>query len=484
MKNRPTTIALPLISLIFVFFLVGCDNNDDMGKIRVLHTSPDAPKVDVLLNNEPTVSELDYAVSSGYTEVDAQTYEVAVQAITPGGNVEVINVPALTVAKDSKTTILAVGTVSEETPSDIPLEAITVGDSASSPRGNQVAIRVVHASPTAGTLGNVDIYVTAPGGSLSTPVTLGYKEDIDLGAVPTDEYQIRITPNGDNTTILYDSGAVDLAPFKGKKLIIAAIDTTTSIESDPSDGAPVKLLVATDNSHLSIVDESTKTGARVVHLSPNAGMVAGGPVEVFASADGGMPIELIPTFNYFDIVPAANSYVAVAPADYTFSVAPDTNSVVDAVFTSDVLSLAQAEEYTVIAAGDVGGTPAFTLLPTQDNNRSIATQASVKVVHGAAAVGTVDVYVTAAGDFSVADVEGGMAGMPLLPDFEFGKISDYVAVAEGSYDIRVVDQASHTVVINVEGAPVSNGSVITAIAYGPDEADNDPATAGLMLLTN
>ena len=40
------------------------------------------------------------------------------------------------------------------------------------------------------------------------------------------------------------------------------------------------------------------------------------------------------------------------------------------------------------------------------------------------------------------------------------------------------------VAINVEGALLSNGSVVTAIAYGPDEADNNPAAPGLMLLTN
>ena len=105
-------------------------------------------------------------------------------------------------------------------------------------------------------------------------------------------------------------------------------------------------------------------------------------------------------------------------------------------------------------------------------------------MHGAAAVGTVDVYVTAADAFTVADVEGGMAGRPLVPDFEFGEITGYVPVAEGNYDVRVLDQASGTVVINVEGASLSNGDVVTAIAYGPDESDNDPATADLMLLTN
>ena len=272
-------------------------------------------------------------------------------------------------------------------------------------------------------MGAVDIYVTAPGGALSSPITLGYKEDADLSAVPAASYQIRITPNGSTTPLLYDSGSIDISGFAGEKLLIAAIDTTTATETDATDGAPVKLLVATDTADLTILDESTKVGARVVHLSPNAGAAAGGPVEVFATVNGAATVELIPAFDYFAIVPGASSYVGVDAADYEFSVAPNTDTITDAVYSSpSPLSLMQGNEYTVIAAGYVGGTPGFTLLPTADNNRMIATQASVKVVHGAAAVGTVDVYVTVAGNFSTAEVEAGMAGSPLVPDFDFGDL--------------------------------------------------------------
>lgn len=378
-----------------------------------------------------------------------------------------------------------------DTPTDVALEAITVNDSVATPGGSEVAIRVLHASPTAGSLGDVDIYVTDPGvATLNglTPVTLGYKQDADMLAVPATSYRIRITPNGNDSNILYDSGSVNLSGFAGEKLIVVAIDTTNDTESDTSEGSPVKLLVATDDADLTLLDSSTKAGARVIHLSPNAATAAMGPVEVFASVDGGAAAELIPTFNYFDIVPGASSYVGVetenGPSDYVFDVAPDTDTVTDSVYSSDPQTLIAGNECTVIAAGYVAGTPAFRLLATQDDNRSVVTEARVKVIHGAAAVGTVDVYVTKAGDFSVADVEGGMAGVPLVPNFDFGQITDYVSVAEGSYDIRVVDQMSGSVAINVEGRQLNKGDVITAIAYGPDEADNDPNAAGLMLLTN
>jgi hypothetical protein len=138
----------------------------------------------------------------------------------------------------------------------------------------------------------------------------------------------------------------------------------------------------------------------------------------------------------------------------------------------------------VIAAGRVLSDPAFGLLAVDEDNRAIATQASVKVVHAAPAAGDVHVYVTPAGAFSVADIEAGLAGDPLLADFAFADITDYVAVPPGGYDVRVVPVASGAVAINAEGVGLDAGLVATVVARGPDESDDDPADFGLVLLTN
>jgi len=464
----------------------GVDNKSTgTGNVRVIHASPDAPEVNILLNGSSAIQNLDYAKSSGFANVSADTYVVSVEAITASGNAEVINVPALTITDNSKTTVMAVGTVKAEAGNDILLEAITVNDSEASPTAMQVAIRVVHASPAAAALGNVDIYVTAPGADLTaaTPITLGYKQDADASAVPIDSYQIRITPNGNASTVLYDSGNIDLTAFGGQKLLIAAMDTTSDTTGDATNGAPVKLLVATDSDQLVLLDESTKVGARVLHLSPDAASAAGGPVEVFATVNGTSSVELIPAFNYTDAVPAIDSYVSVDPASYVFDVAPNTDSIIDSVYQSGALDLGKGSEYSVIASGYVTKGPAFRLLATEDDNRSVATHAKVKVVHAAAVVDSVEVYVNASGSATKTNIEAGMVS-PLLDNFNFADITEYVSVSEGTYDIRVLDKTSGTVVINVENVAINNGDVITAIAYGPDESDNDPAAPGLKLLTN
>ena len=315
--------------------------------------------------------------------------------------------------------------------------------------------------------------------SVDPTFSFDFKGQIDAGALPAGAYQIQITPTG-SKSVAYDSGELDLSAFAGQKLMLVAVSTTNETAQQTS---PVKLLAATDSSNLELYDEDSNAGARVVHLSPDAGTAAGGPVEVFATSSSlaTSPTELIDAFSYTDVVPSPGTYVSVPEGDYVFYVAPDGAGIGSSVYTSPTLSLDEAAEYTVIAAGYVLTTPAFGLLATEDENRSIVTQASVKVVHAAPAAGLVDVYVTTAGQFSASDVANGLAGAPLLADFAFADITDYVAVAPGDYDIRVV--AGGAVAINVEGFNLAAGSVSTVIARQPIDAGL-PDDFNVVVLTN
>ena len=190
---------------------------------------------------------------------------------------------------------------------------------------------------------------------------------------------------------------------------------------------------------------------------------------------------MIDAFSYSAVVPAtAGDYVAVASGEYVFDVSVD-GAGPGTLFTSGTLSLASGMEYSVIASGLVGGTPAFDLLATADSNRAIATQASVKVVHGAPAAGAVDVFVTPAGDFTAAEVEAGMAGDPLLDEFEFATVTDYVPVAPGDYDVRVV--AGGSVAID-QTLTLSAGVVATVIAVQPNSNGAAPTAFDYLVLTN
>ena len=478
---KPIALASALAA---AFTLAGCSDSDDIvltpdtppsddtAQLRVIHTSPDAPPVNVKLNTVIAISDLDYAESSGYRTVDAGSSDIAVEAIIPSGNADVITVPGFSLDANGRYTVIAVDNTAT-------IEPLVANESAATPASNEIGIAVVHASPA---VGSVDVYVTAPGvnvTSVDPTFTFDFKGQIDAGALPAGMYQIQITPTG-SKSVAYDSGELDLSPFAGQKLMLVAVSTTNETAQQTS---PVKLLAATDGSSLELYDENTNAGARVVHLSPDAGTAAGGPVEVFATSPSlpTSPTELIDAFSYTEVVPGPGTYVSVPEGEYVFDVAPDGTGIGGSVYTSPTLSLDEGAEYTVIAAGYVLTTPAFGLLATEDENRSIVTQASVKVVHAAPLAGLVDVYVTSAGQFSASDVENGLAGTPLLAAFAFADISEYVPVAPGSYDIRVV--AGGVVAINIEGFDLAAGSVSTVIAREPIDAGL-PDDFNVIVLTN
>ncbi|MEM1263535.1 MAG: DUF4397 domain-containing protein [Pseudomonadota bacterium] len=470
---------LPLVGMAAIVGLTACDSDDSTplpilppatAEIRVIHASPDAPAVNVTLDGNVAISELDYGESSGYATVDAAAYDIVVEGIIPGGNADVITVNGFSLPRNERATVLAVETVAN-------IEALVVDEAAATPAGGEVAVAVVHAAPAAPT---VDIFVTDPATDITgmmPTTTLSFRDSADAGALAAGPVRIRATAGGN---VVFDTGTVDLAPFGGNRLFIAAIATTTATEQAAS---PIKLLVATDSDTVTLLDAATQVGAKVVHASPDAGNAAGGPVEVFATSTalGANPVELIDAFAYTDIVPAADSYVPVPAGDYVFDVAPNTNTIGDSVFTSGSLTLGAGQDFTVIAAGRVAATPAFTLLVAADDNRPVATEARVKVVHAAPAAGTVDVYVTPAGTLSVADAENGNA-TPLLPNFEFGTVTDAVAVAPGDYDIRVV--ANGSAAINIEGFTLAAGLAANVIARGPLEPAGAPTDFSVIVTTN
>jgi len=457
--------------------ITGCSSDDTSPgntSVRIIHASADAPPVDIKLNDDVAVSALDYPQSTGFVSIKAGTYDVAVDAIVPGGNLEVITIDDISLATNQRYTVVAL----DDTAS---ITEFLAEESAASPAADQVAIAVLHAATAAG---NVDVYVTAPDASLADTdptFTFDFKGQVDAGALPAGEYQIRVVANGDNTKEpVYDSGTVDLSDFGGQKLMLLAVNTVNATAKASS---PVKLVAYTDSAQLELLDSDTQTGAKVVHLSPNAPTV-----DVLASSPAleTSPAKLIDSISYAEVQPAANSYAAVPAGSYTFDVVVEDDIIDNSVFTTAApLPLAAGSEYTVIAAGLLSADPQFDLWPTQDNNRAIVTQASVKVVHGSPAAGPVDVFVTPANAFTKEEVENGAAGAPLLDDFEFGTITDYVAVPPGDYDIRVVTEGgAGFAAIDEEDVTLAPGSVSTVIAREPVTGGGEPGSFGLVVLSN
>jgi hypothetical protein len=169
--------------------LAACDDDGptevDTGRVRAVHLSPDAPAVDVLLDGSEVLSGVTYLISSEY--LDVPTGDRTFRVEPTGTNTPVIEA-TVPVGEDIDYTLLAVNTVEN-------IEPLYLTDDNTAPAPGQARIRVLHGAPS---VGNVDVYVTAPGAALGTPTltNVPFKGYSGYLAVPAGRYQVRVTPTG------------------------------------------------------------------------------------------------------------------------------------------------------------------------------------------------------------------------------------------------------------------------------------------------
>jgi trimeric autotransporter adhesin len=424
----------------------GSDDNDAVPRrldLRVVHASPDAPKVNVLVNGAPVLEGVDYQEGSAFLPLNEGTYDLAVQAIVPGGNATVIDLPNTALDGNTDYTVLAVGKVAAGT-----LAPLVIANPKSAVTSGQVRVQVVHASPDAPA---VDVYVTAPGASLAgaTPLgTVSFTEDLGPVEVPGGNYQIRVTLPGDPATVVFDSGTVALPA--GGDLLVAAVTNT-----GPGP-ALISLVVNTGAEQFGILDAGTPADIRVGHLSPDAPAV-----DVVVNDDLANPAVAGLTF------PTVTGYLSLPPAAYNFKVVDSATQSLTVIDLDATLEIGKA--YSVLASGFLASIGPLVL---EDNNRSVATEARVRIVHASPTAGNVDIYVTAPGT-DITTVTPAFANVP------FEANTGYVSLAPGTYQVSVTPAGNPGVVAIGATLPVAAGDVYTALAR---DAAGGGAPLGLVVI--
>lgn len=416
-------------SLIATTFLVGCDLDDNDSNpgtsfLRVLHASPDAPNVDVLIDGAAVLENVSYQAGSGYL------------AVTEGQRKVELRVSGTdTIALSETVTLANTGYYSAIAQNEVSQLELEVLDDSERYKNDSADVTVVHASPAAGT---VDVYVTAAGADLPASTILDdvvFDFNETLNDVAAGNYQVRIT-GGNSTDVVYDSGTLAITG-----------DVTTVAVNSSKGASPVSLLAWGKDGGPAIVLDNTSE-VRIVHAVDSVS------VDVFA---GGA--ELLGDFEYKE---TTNGYVKVASGDLAVAIAAADQGIGNALSNlSGTLTLDRGESYTVIAAGDTGDLAAAQLIVLTDTRAATDdTKAYFRLVHGssAAAADPVDIYLTAAGvaptDLTATEVT-------------IGQNTGYVEIVPATYDAIIAADGTNTAVVpNTAGLVFAEGDVVTAIAVG------------------
>lgn len=192
---------------------------DTPATVRVVHASPDAPAVDVLVNDTIRPAELSgaaYGAVTDYVPLAPATYNLKVVPAggAPADAVLEADVPF---AQGAELTAIAVGTLTDPA---FPLELVDLEDS-NRRVATEAKLRLVHASVSAG---EVDIYVAA-GGTLMMDIdtsldfffqatAVPYKANTGYLPLTPGSYDIAITPTGSTgaaigpVTVDLDAGGI------------------------------------------------------------------------------------------------------------------------------------------------------------------------------------------------------------------------------------------------------------------------------------
>jgi len=162
----------------------GMDNGSQMANVRVAHLAPDAPNVDVYVDDEAVLEDVSFSTISDYLELEAGTYDVQ---ITEAGTEEAVYDESLEV-EAANYTVAAVGEISEE---NQPFAVEVYEDDLSDP-GESARLRGIHAAPDAPA---VDIADEETGDLLFEDLAFG--ED-QTGDAPPGDYTLEIFPTGED----------------------------------------------------------------------------------------------------------------------------------------------------------------------------------------------------------------------------------------------------------------------------------------------
>jgi len=164
-------------------------------QIRLLNASPGESALTASIGSTAIGTTVNYGTASSYVSVPSGSVTLGVEA---AGTTSLIN-ESITLSPSTYYTILA-GNYSSA------INATTLTDDNTTPTSGNVSIRIVNASPA---LGTADVYVLAPGSSLSsasaTVSSLNFESASGYQSLSAGTYEVYFTQPGQKSAMI-DSG--------------------------------------------------------------------------------------------------------------------------------------------------------------------------------------------------------------------------------------------------------------------------------------
>lgn len=170
-------------------------DGNETALVRVVHASPDAPNVDVLVDNETALEDVPFGTISDFIELPAGEHQITITAAGDPGTV--VFDETATFDAGVGHTLIALGEVTEGQP--VPLDVgFLVGD-AMAPDSADAMVRLAHLSPDAPA---VDVTVAETGDVLFDNVSFGTVTP--YATVPAGDYtlEVRAEAADDNGTVV------------------------------------------------------------------------------------------------------------------------------------------------------------------------------------------------------------------------------------------------------------------------------------------
>jgi len=470
-------------------------------RIRFVHTSADAPAVDIALKNGPVLfSNVSFRQASDYLSVDAGSYDLEVRVA--GSATVALSLDDVALAANTNYSVFAIGQLSNNTLGALP--AVDYG---------MTQVRVGHLSPDAPA---VDIWVNGQRAlqNVTYPTISDY---LDLVA---GSYRIQVTPAGANSPIVIDAtasfqanraytvaatgllGANDLKPLvlvddrdsengKAKVRFVHTSPDAPAVDIAVKNGPTLFSNVSfrQSSNYLSVNPGAYDIEVRVAGTSavaltvPNVtlgsnnnlsvfaiGLAGNGSLDALAAVDsrGGNQgtfqlrvAHLSPDAPNVDIwidgnlvltnVPylAVSDYLNLPAGDHRIQVSPA--GATQPIVIDATVNFAGGKAYTVAATGLLS---ANNLQPVvlEDDRVPDAQRAKVRFVHTGADAPAVDIAVK--------------NGPVLFSNVAFRSFGGYAAVTAGSYDLEVRVAGTSTVALELAGVALQNGKNYTVFATG------------------